>query len=325
MRFGILGTADIARGSVIPAIASTDHDVQALASRDVGRAQRFVESLEVDIPAVYRSYEALLEADIDAVYNPLPNSLHGEWTKRAADAGLHVLCEKPMTVDAAEAEAVFEHCKDADVTIMEAFMYQFHPRTARAREIVANELSTVRNVVTSFTFSMGEGADDIRLSPELAGGSLMDVGCYPVSAVRGFLGEPQRVSAHALDTRNCGVDTQMTAQFEYQDAHAQLWFGFDTPHRQYYRVEAENGWLEAENVFNPGDSDVTLSYSIDGEHETEQFDGVDSYRREVTAFADAIDRGVEPPIGRAETVGNMRVIDALYRSAAQNETVPVDR
>ena len=321
MRFGILSTADIARGSMIPAITDSDHELVALASRDEESARSFVADLDVDIPEIYGSYEALLDADIDAVYNPLPNALHAEWTKKAADAGLHVLCEKPLTVDADQARDLFDYCDDAGVTVMEAFMYQFHPRTHRVREIVADDLATVRNIQATFTFSLTGQPDDIRLSPELAGGSLMDVGCYPVSAVRGILGEPQRVSAHALDTKSSGVDTEMATRLEYDQASAQLWFGFDTPHRQHYRIDAENGWLEAESVFNPGRSDVEITYSVDGDVRTETFDGVDSYRLEVDAFATAVETGSEPPVTRAETVANMRVIDALSESADRNETV----
>ena len=149
----------------------------------------------------------------------------------------------------------------------------------------------------------------------------MDVGCYPVSGAGGLLGGSQRVSAHALDTTDSGVDTEMAARLEYEDTHAQLWFGFDTPHRQYVRVDAENGWLEAEDVYNPGTWDVELTYSVDGEEETEIIEGIDSYRLEVKAFADAAEYGIGPPISREETIANMRVIDALYESADRNKPV----
>jgi len=322
MRFGILGTADIARGSTIPAIVDSEHEVAAVASRDGAKAQSFIDDLGLDADA-YEGYEALFDADIDAVYNPLPNGLHAEWTEKAADAGLHVLCEKPLTVDADEAERVFEHCADAGVTVMEAFMYQFHPATARIREIVAEELSTVRNVSSAFTFSLDD-PEDIRVNPDLGGGSLMDVGCYPLSGIRGILGEPERVHANALDTMDSGVDTEMSAQLEYEDATGQVWFGFDTPHRQHLRVDAENGYLEAENVYNPGTDNVELTYSADGGRTTEVVDGADSYRLEVEAFAEAAESGAEPPISEAETLANMRAIDALYESAAQNEPVALD-
>lgn len=319
MRFGILGTAGIARKSMVPAIEASEHSVAAVASRDVGTAQSFIDDLDLDAQAC-GGYEALFDADIDAVYNPLPNGLHADWTMRAADAGLAILCEKPLTVDADQARAVFDHCEDAGVTVMEAFMYQFHPVTERIRELVAETLSTVRNVRSQFTFSLDDPGD-IRLDPALGGGSLLDVGCYPVSGVRGLLGEPERVSAHALDTMQSGVDTAMAARMEYTEANAQLWFGFDTPHRQHLRVEAENGAVEADNVYNPRTDDVTITTEIDGDTTAEVIDGVDAYRLEVEAFAEAVESGTEPPVSRAETLANMRVIDALHASAKRSATI----
>lgn len=202
-------------------------------------------------------------------------------------------------------------------------MYRFHPRTERAREIVREELSTVRSASATFTFPLRGRPGDIRLSPELAGGSLMDVGCYAVSAARGFLGEPDRVSARALDTRDCGVDTELTARLEYDGAHARIRSGFDTQKLERYRVDAENGWLEGRTVFGPGpDRKVSLTYRADGREATETFDAVDHYRLQVEAFADAAERGETPPVSREETVSNMRVIDAIRESADGGE--PVD-
>ncbi|WP_254863901.1 Gfo/Idh/MocA family protein [Halovivax gelatinilyticus] len=322
MRFGILSTANIAQGAVIPAIRASDHELVAIASRDRARANRVGERF--DIPERYGEYASLFDADIDAVYNPLPNALHAEWTRNAADHGLHVLCEKPLTTDAASAAALFDYCADAGVTLMEAFMYRFHPRTKRAFEIVENELDDVRAATATFTFRLGDRPDDIRLSPELAGGSRMDVGCYAVSAVRGFLGEPERVSAHALDTRGCGVDTELVARLEYGNAHAQVRSGLDTRRREHYRVDAENGWLEAESVFvGTSEEPVSIEYSIDGRTATERFDPADPYRLEVEAFADAVESGSPHPVGREETIANMRVLDAIGESAVSGEPIPL--
>lgn len=322
MRFGILSTANIARSAVIPAIRESDHEVVAIASRDRSAAEAVGETFA--IPDRYGAYAELFGADIDAVYNPLPNALHDEWTRRAADHGLHVLCEKPLTSDATSAEALFDHCADAGVTLMEAFMYRLHPRTTRAFEIVANQLDTVRAATATFTFQLGDRPDDIRLSPELAGGSRMDVGCYAVSAVRGFLGEPRGVSAHTIDSRNAGVDTEMVATLAYDDAHAQVRAGFDTKRREHYRVDAENGWLEAESVFvGKPDEAVSIEYAVDGRTVTERFEPADPYRLEVEAFADAVESGAPPAVGREETIANMRVLDAIGESAAAGEPIEV--
>jgi predicted dehydrogenase len=321
MRFGIISTAHIGTEDVIPAIQASDHEVTAIASRGGERAESV--AAELGIERAYGSYEELLADDsLDAVYNPLPNALHAEWSRRAADAGLHVLCEKPLTADAAEAEALFDYCEERDVVLAEAFMYKYHPRTERALEIVAEELDDVRHVESTFTFAMGDQTDDIRLDPDLAGGALMDVGCYAVSAARGFLGEPERAYAHAADSYDSGVDSQLAGTLEYADGvTAHVTGGFDTPLTQEYRVLASNGWLECDAAFDVGaDQDVALTYSVDGEETTEAFAAVDQYRLQVEEFADAVERGESPRVDRAETLGNMRVIDALYESAGE----PVD-
>jgi xylose dehydrogenase (NAD/NADP) len=324
MNFGVLSTAAIGTEDVIPGIQKSDHTVAAIASRDEGRARAAADDLGVE--RAYGSYEALLaDDDIDAVYNPLPNALHAEWTRRAADHGLHVLCEKPLAVDAAEAVDLFEYCEDAGVTLMEAFMYRFHPRTIRAREVVERELGEVRSVTSTFTFDLRWPGweDDIRLDPDLAGGSLMDVGCYAVSAVRGFLGEPERAYATSADTRDTGVDTQLSGVLEFDDgATGRVHCGFDSPNVEHYRVETVDGWLEARNAFGPeADESVSLTWSVDGREVTESFDPVDHYRLEVEGFAAAIDDGSAPLVDRTETEANMRAIDALAESADRGEPV----
>jgi predicted dehydrogenase len=323
MRFGVISTADIALEDVIPGIQKSEHTVAAISSRSRDRASEAAEALGID--SAFGDYETMFaEADIDAVYNPLPNGLHAEWSQRAADHGLDVLCEKPLTADAAEAADLFDYCGDQGVALMEAFMYQFHPRTRRAREIVADELGEIHTVDASFKFPLSD-PEDIRLDPELAGGSLMDVGCYAVSAARGFLGEPDRAFAHARDSWDSGVDTNLSGVLSYDDGRvASVSCGFDGPNRDYYRVETDDGWLEAPNCFGPEhDQSVSLTYSVDGREVTETFDPVDHYQLQVEAFADAVESGDEPPVDRAETLGNMRTIDALARSAEVGEPVDV--
>lgn len=322
MRFGILSTAGIARNTVIPAIERSEHDVTAIASRDADRAESV--AADLGIPNAYGNYDEMLaDAPIDAVYNPLPNALHAEWTMRAADAGHDVLCEKPIGVDADQAREMHDYCDRHDVTLMEAFMYRFHPRTERAAEIVSEELNDVRSGSATFTFSLRGNPDDIRLDPDLAGGSLMDLGCYAVSAMRLFLGEPERAYATSVDTRDAGVDSQLTGILEFESgASARIHSGFDTPFVESYRVEAENGWLEAENVFGAGpDQRVAIEYEVDGRRVTEEFDPVDPYQLEVEHFADAVESGSTPRIDETESARNMAVIDALYESAERGEPV----
>jgi predicted dehydrogenase len=322
MHFGVLSTAKIGREDVIPAIQKSDHEVLAIASRDAGRAQSVAD--ELGIPRSYGSYGALLDdGDVDAVYIPLPNALHAEWTREAADAGLDVLCEKPLAGDAETAADLHDYCEERGSTLMEAFMYRFHPRTERAANIVTTELGDVRAVDAEFSFSLRGRPDDIRLDPGLAGGSVMDVGCYAVSAARMVLGEPERVYATTTDTRDAGVDTAMAGLLEYGDgAVARVASSFDTPISQYYRVEAENGWLEADPAFDVGpDEETTLRYEIDGRHGVETFDPVDQYTLEVEHFAECAETGSKPRIDALETWGNMRAIDAVYESAESGRPV----
>ena len=325
MRFGVLGTAEIATGRVVPAIQASEHEVVAIASRDAVRAE--AGAALMDVEHAVEGYEALLDLDaVDAVYVPLPNGLHAEWIRKAADAGKHVLCEKPLTGSTEETVAVFDYCADRGVTLMEAFMYRFHPRTERAIEVVDEVLGDVTSVTSTFTWRMPDDVEDIRLDPDLAGGSVMDVGCYPVSAVRQFLGEPDRVYATTADTRDAGVDARMSGVLEYDSgATATVVSGFDSPETQYYRVLTTDGWLRAERAFNVGpDERVELTYGVDGRETTETFDPVDDYRREVEHFADRVEAGRTPRVDRAESVNNMRTIDAIYRSAEAGKPVALE-
>jgi len=326
VRFGIISTAEIARAALIPAIRRSDHTVQAVASRDGERARAVAD--DHDIPDAYGSYDEMFAAPtVDAVYNPLPNSLHAEWSKRAADHGLDVLCEKPLTSDADEARDLRDYCRERDVTLMEAFMYRYHPRTERAHELAREELEEVHWVDATFKFPLRD-PEDIRLRPDLAGGSLMDVGCYPVSLARLFLGTPDRAVARSVDSRGCGVDTRLTGVLGYDSGElAQVACSFDTADVQRYRVEAENGWLEAEReaAFTPGpDEPTTLEYSVDGRHGVEEFEAVDQYRLQVAHFAECATEGATPRTGPEEAVENMRVIDALYESADGGGEVPLE-
>jgi predicted dehydrogenase len=323
VNFGIISTANIGVGAVVPAIQDSDHVALAIASRDSDRAREVADDLGVE--RAYGSYEELLaDEDIDAVYNPLPNALHDEWTRRAADRGLDVLCEKPLGVDARQAAAMGEYCEQQGVTLMEAFMYRYHPRTERAAALAA-ELGDLRFLTATFQFPLAAG-DDIRLDPDLAGGSLMDVGCYAVSAARLFLGEPERAYATTHDSRDCGVDTELGGVLEFGDgATAQVSCGFDTPDVQRYRVEGTDGWLAAKGAFVPrGDDGATLEYAVDGRRGTESFDPTDQYRLQVEQFADCVERDERPRTDATEAARNMAVIDALYDSAQRGEPVAVD-
>lgn len=324
MEFGVLSTASIARKAFLPAVGASEHAVGAIASRDTANARGVAE--EYSIPRHYGSYEALFEDEgIDAVYVPLPNGLHAEWTRKAADAGLDVLCEKPLAADAAEARAVVEHCRDRGVTLMEGFMYRYHPRTERAVELAQEELEGVHSVSATFKFPLADEGD-VRLSPELAGGSLMDVGCYAVSVARLFLGEPETAFATAHDSRNAGVDTDLAGVLDFGGgSSARVASGFDSQLVQRYRVEGENGWIEVEDAFDaPTVEPTELAYRVDGREGVETFDPVDQFRLEAEAFVSAAESGDPPRTDGEEAIATMDVIDALVESARRGDVVTLD-
>src|SRR5262245_46378951 len=180
LRFGILGVAKI-NDRLLPGFRKARHaELLGLASRNLDRAKQAASA--AGIPRAYGSYEELLADDaIQAVYFPRPNTHHAEWTRRAADAGKHVLVEKPMTPTAAQAREVVDHCAARGVTLMDGFMWPHHPRTRKIRELLdAGTIGQVRRVAGAFTFPLPMDPGNIRLKPDLAGGSLLDVGCYPV-------------------------------------------------------------------------------------------------------------------------------------------------
>lgn len=325
MEIGVISTASIARKAFVPAVAASEHTVGAIASRDGDRARAVAD--EYSIPRHHASYEALLEDEgIDAVYVPLPNALHAEWTRKAADAGLDVLCEKPLAADAEEARAAVEHCRERGVTLMEGFMYRYHPRTERAVELAREELEDVHSVSATFKFPLGDDPDDVRLSSELAGGSLMDVGCYAVSAARLFLGEPRAAFATAHDSRGAGVDTDLAGVLEFEDgSSARVASGFDSRLVQRYRVEGENGWIEVEDAFDaPTEEPTELAYRIDGREGVETFDPIDQFRLEIEEFASCAASGRSPRTDGSEAIATMRVIDALAESARRNGVVALE-
>lgn len=321
MKFGVLSTANIARKAFVPGIDRSDHEIHAVASRDRSRAESF--AAEIGAPTAYGSYEALLDDDeLDAVYIPLPNSMHAEWTMRAADHGLDVLCEKPLASDAPEARRMVDHCDAAGVTLMEAFMWRYHPRTERAIEVVAAKFDDVREVDARFAFPLRGRPDDIRQDPTLAGGSLMDVGCYAVNTARTFLGDPERALASAVDTRDAGVDTALSGILEYDDGRiARISCSFDTQLCQRFRVDAASGWLECDPAYTADDVETSIQYQVDGETHEEFFDPVDQFQLEIEHFVDCVETGTTPRTDGREAVRNMEVIDALIEAADRGSAV----
>jgi D-xylose 1-dehydrogenase (NADP+, D-xylono-1,5-lactone-forming) len=272
--------------------ASSNGHIVAMASRDQARARELLSPYPD--ARVAGSYGALLaDPEVDAVYNPLPNSLHREWTLRALDAGKHVLCEKPLGVDAREAEEMAAAAERAGKHLMEAFMYRFHPAMRDFVESVRDPL----HVEASFAFRL-QDLDDIRMQAALGGGALLDVGSYTVSVSRWILGEPVDVSARA--TLENGVDVTTTAMLSFQGgATASVWASFESPEEQELKVVTRREVLRRSRPFS--------SYR----------DPHDPYQLMVESFADSVlhDRPVEIP--PSESIANMRVLDRIRAASGR--------
>lgn len=320
IRWGILSTADIGKAEVIPAIQhSRNGVVTAVASRDGDRAKNF--AVELKIPKAYSTYEELLQdEDVDALYIPLPNSLHKGWTIKALDAGKHVLCEKPLALNAVECMDMDSAAKYNHRKLMEAFMYRFHPRMEKAFEMVQGGLiGDISLLDASFNFHLRTMAN-IRMWPELGGGALMDVGCYCVNSIRTAVGrEPVGVIAHAvwIDT---GVDDQLVGVLDFGDGiQAHFDCGFITQHREYFIINGSKGWLEIPHPYLPGMGNVDiLLHKGQNEFETITVEGTNEYQCMVEHFSDCILNNKEVRYPVNEAAKNMRVIEALLKSARHN-------
>jgi predicted dehydrogenase len=323
IRWGVLSTANIGRIAVIPAIqASANGSLVAVASRDDERAREFASALE--IPRWHGTYEALLADDeVDALYIPLPNSMHLEWTVKAVTAGKHVLCEKPLALTEAECLEMASAAQRAGVTLLEAFMYRFHPRTQQVLELIRGGIiGPLRVIRSSFSFRL-RSVDDIRMKPELGGGSLMDVGCYCVNVSRTLAGsEPVEVHAYA-SWSNAGVDEQMAGTLRFADGLlAQFDCGLSLERREIYQAAGPEGHLDVPSAFLPGTADTTIAEHHGREVVKEHtVSGTDEYRLMVEHFADCVLNDRRVRYQPAEAAANMRVIEALYRSA-RNEGRP---
>ena len=317
LRWGVLSTSNIGRVAVNPAIrASSNGELLAVASRDEDRAREFAGIAE--IPTYYGSYEALLEDErIQAVYNPLPNSLHREWTIRAAEKGKHILCEKPLALNAAECLEMEAAAAANGVKLLEAFMYRFHPRTEKVLDMVrSGAVGEVKQIRSSFTFPLTR-PDNIRWDPELGGGALMDVGCYCVNVSRTLVGkEPVEVRAMA-NFRPSGVDEQLAGSLLFEGgilAHFDC--ALTMERTEVYQVMGTGGHLRVQKAFLPGTGDAVIE-QFDGMNNltAHTIPGADEYRVMVEHFADAVLNGGPLRYTAEEAALNMRVIEALYESA----------
>jgi predicted dehydrogenase len=319
VRWGVLGVAKIATAKVIPAMRQGRlSEVTAIASRDKDRAAQA--AAELGIPKSYGTYEDLIaDPDIDAIYNPLPNHLHVPWSIKAAEAGKHVLCEKPIALSAAEAKQLIAVRDRTGVKMGEAFMVHLHPQWLRTLEIVrSGEIGEIR--AFNFVFSYNNrDAQNIRNKPEFGGGAIMDIGCYPIHTSRWMFGaEPLRVSSAIEKDPSFGTDRLSSAILEYPQGHAVFTCGTQMAPYQKAIVFGTQGRVEIEIPVNaPPDKETKIAIYA-AETRTETFPVCDQYTLQGDAFSEAILNGGVVPVTVEDAIRNMAAIDAVFLSATTN-------
>lgn len=320
VRFGTLGAARITPLALIrPARAVDEATVSAVAARDRSRAEKFAK--KHGVPRVLDGYDALVaDPEIDAVYNPLPNSLHAEWTIKALEAGKHVLCEKPFTANADEARQVAAVASRTDLVLTEAFHWRYHPLAARVRDIVdGGEIGDVRHVEAALCFPLVM-LGDIRWQWDLAGGALMDAGCYAVSFVRHMgaaLGEPEVEAARAWTFRHPEVDRRMEADLRYPTgATARITCSLlsRTLIRTAARIVGEAGEIRIFNPFGPQYAHRMKVRTAEGTRK-ERLTREPTYNFQLRAFCAAVLEGAPTLTPPDDAIANMTVIDAIYEAA----------
>ncbi|HEX7345186.1 MAG TPA: Gfo/Idh/MocA family oxidoreductase [Candidatus Limnocylindrales bacterium] len=323
LRWGVLSTAAIGRMKVIPAIQGAPHcEVVAIASRDASVGARV--AAELGIATVHDSYEALLaDPAVEAVYVPLPNHLHAPWAIAAAEAGKHVLCEKPLAMTAADAQRMIAAAEAAGVLLMEAFMYRLHPSWVAARELVAaGRIGRLTAVQSWFSF-FNDDPTNIRNIAEAGGGALYDIGCYCINLSRMlFGGEPERVEGVVVRDRVAGIDVVTSGILEFAGGVASFTCSTRAEDDQRVDIYGASGRISIEIPFNiPPDRPTRIFVTAGGDPpvapltETMTFPPADPYTVEADAFALAVLEGLPAPVPPSDAVANLRVMERLLAAA----------
>jgi D-xylose 1-dehydrogenase (NADP+, D-xylono-1,5-lactone-forming) len=327
LRWGVMSTANIGKIAVIPAIQqSALGTVEVLASRDIERARSLAKSL--GIQRVVDSYEALLEdSAIEAVYIPLPNALHDEWTVRAAAAGKSVLCEKPLATSVDGVREQIEACEKHNVSLMEGFMYRFHPQTRRVQDLIASgAIGDVREVRAHLSVNIMRtlNISDIRYRNSLGGGALLDMGCYTVNIARMIFGaEPERVIGRMHVDPVLGVDTSAAGILEFAKGIATISCSFAADGQGAYTIVGTDGTIEVPRGIIPGlgtrvAEGLIVVVDPDGKRREEFFEPANQYKNMVDAFAEAVLNKRPVPIPPEDSLNNIKVLEAIVRSATEN-------
>lgn len=329
LRIGILGAAGIARVAVLPAIqASRNATVAAVASRNPAKAE-WVRQAGIDVVG---GYESLLRRDdVDAVYIPLPNHEHAHWSKRAADAGKAVLCEKPLALNATEASEVVAYCASRQVPLLEGFMYRFHPQHVRLREILdAGTIGETTEVHAHLSVDLMSPPDpsNVRFNPTKGGGALLDMGCYTVHIARSvFCDEPISVVASWTIDPVLGVDTTVAAVLDFPNGkRASISCSFLGNGQGIYRVVGRKGVVDLPRGIIPGlgsrlGETIVAVTDSDGRRTEERIFPVDQYRLMIEAFADTVLNRTIPPADASDPILNLRVLDAISAAAKSGTRV----
>ena len=319
LRWGILSTANIGVEHVIPATLNAENGiVSAIASRNLERAQQVAKQFA--IPHAYGSYEELLESDeIDAVYIPLVTSQHVEWSIKAAAAGKHVLCEKPIALHASEIDAIVEARDKNNVLVSEAFMVSYHPQWLKIRSLIAEgAIGTLKHVQGVFTY-FNKDAANMRNIQELGGGALPDIGVYPTITTRfATQAEPIRATATVERDPKFGTDTYASCRADFGSFELSMYVSTQMALRQEMAFHGDKGWIEVTAPFNAGlyDADVITLHNVDHEEaQSFRFSGVNQYTLQAEAFARAIETGDHSEVFSLEdSIKNQKLIDAIYKS-----------
>lgn len=326
LKWGIMGCAGIAKRAVIPGLhLSALNEVAAIASRDGDKAKQTAEELQ--IPTAYDSYEALLEdSSIDVIYIPLPNHLHKEWTIRAAEAGKHILCEKPLALTEREATEMVEAADKAGVLLSEAFMYRYHPRYQTIKDLIASgAIGEVRGIRSAFTFNNAANTTNVRYRKDWGGGSIYDVGCYPINAARLLLGkEPEAVTVNALfSPEHDDVDMMASGLIEFEGSvsltfDCGMWAAFRNP----LEVLGTDGMIELPSAFvTPTAESGSIFVTTSGERREIEVPYVNAYTEQADHLARAITGGKSLAFPASDAIRNMKVIDACLLSARERTRV----
>lgn len=321
VRWGVLGVANIAVKKVIPGMQKGERSaIAAIASRDQSKAQEAAETL--GIPKAYGSYEELLaDPDIEAIYNPLPNHLHVPWSIKAADARKHVLCEKPISLNVAEARSLIEVRNRTGVKIGEAFMVRTHPQWLRARDIArSGDIGELRSILSVFSY-FNRDPKNVRNIADIGGGGMMDIGCYPITMSRFLFGrEPVRVAGLIDFDPDFKTDRLSSVLLDYETGQAAFICSTQLTPFQRMQVFGTKGRIEIEIPYNIPPDQPSRIFIDDGSQlagrsaRVEEFPAADQYTIQGDAFSRAIQENSEVPVTLEDALANMKVIEAALRS-----------